>query len=639
MNSKLAYLFVIMVLGIGFFYLISKNHSNENISSSNHEEDFKKAQSFLDKEMPYEAIAIIKKNLISSKEEKKWASLLLKASQNIKDSLQLSVIYEYYPDLFDNNENAILSVADHYINTGKIEKYKELRDHWKNKIEQDEVWMNLDSDLLILEGKNYEALKLLKSRRFEGIKDVPRLIKLGLINSSKDPKQALKYFNFALEIDPTNHELRLLKAKFQENSGNLNHSLQEYYYALQVDPNSPYIKDQIAEFYMRNGQPLRAIHFWKDSLSAPSLENVWLKALFWNKVLIPFNFEWDKHTPPESSLKPLINYIISLKPYEFWNEEKFEKIPNNKKFLNTEQSTFWLKLLFYLSQGNDKKALKQLEYNPFHEKSWAPNLELALMRVLMYREKGTFLLGGLEGHMKKSVSTIGQNNLPHFYQILEDLAIQEAIENREPKISYENKSLLKSQDVYAALFLAEGWYEAALKLNTLNVLPENFPDWYLHALGKAYRTTHRPKEGLKFLNKQKKTPEVELQIAEFLLEDKQSKQALDILNKLSVLKQHNFRIARLKSLAYIEQGHLEKAKKYIESHSELIYNVTGQELLAKIALLENNEDVAFQIYTNIEEESHEARTYLAKKAYEDKDWERADRLTQRVLLDMPTNNK
>ncbi len=88
-------------------------------------------------------------------------------------------------------------------------------------------------------------------------------------------------------------------------------------------------------------------------------------------------------------LKPLIEYLINLEPGEFWNQREFNHLSNANKYLKNQQETFWLKLLHALKNQQEKEALNLLKYNPFTTKSWFPELEIALKRILIYRQTGT----------------------------------------------------------------------------------------------------------------------------------------------------------------------------------------------------------------------------------------------------------
>ena len=113
--------------------------------------------------------------------------------------------------------------------------------------------------------------------------------------------------------------------------------------------------------------------------------------------------------------------------------------------------------------------------------------------------------------------------------------------------------------------------------------------------------------------------------------------ALDHLSKLA--KEDNdvgMRAAWLISLILIDKGQFAEAKAIIESQPRLAENVLGKETLARIALLEGNNDLANKLYQSLEKVSAEAKSYLARKAFMDKDWKKAHELTEDLLREYPT---
>ena len=56
-----------------------------------------------------------------------------------------------------------------------------------------------------------------------------------------------------------------------------------------------------------------------------------------------------------------------------------------------------------------------------------------------------------------------------------------------------------------------------------------------------------------------------------------------------------------------------------------------------MALLENDQLLADKLYSDIEKESTEAKSYLARKAFTEKNWKRAQELTESLLKLYPNN--
>lgn len=140
----------------------------------------------------------------------------------------------------------------------------------------------------------------------------------------------------------------------------------------------------------------------------------------------------------------------------------------------------------------------------------------------------------------------------------------------------EIDSIMKSREAFMTNFLAAGWSEAALQLHPLAVLPEKTPEWVIADLSLAIRKNRGDKEAYAFLKKQNQSP------------------------KISLME---------------------------------------QELAARIALEEGDENAAQVIYELLADKSAEAKSYLARKAFKEKDWVRAEQLTEELLKIYPDSNQ
>ena len=108
-----------------------------------------------------------------------------------------------------------------------------------------------------------------------------------------------------MEKDPQNPEILSYRAKLLETVGKNSLALAEYVSAIQTDPKNPFLKDQLAEFYMRQRQYPYALEVWKESLTPPSLDLIWLKAVFWNKIVMQLKFDLNSIKMPQGKLEPL----------------------------------------------------------------------------------------------------------------------------------------------------------------------------------------------------------------------------------------------------------------------------------------------------------------------------------------------
>lgn len=629
-------------IGISLAPTTKKKTQHTTLNNEQQAADLSRAAELLNIHKPDESLEIVhhyKQEIEKSSDTGQlWLDLFIRGSEETRDIPQLTVLFEFQPESFKDHESASLLVADSYINDNRTKDYKKIRSLWEDRETQVAAWYVLDVDQLLLEGRREDAILLLKSRTFKDKADIGRLVRLALLYADEDPKISWKYLGEAYSKDPQNADVRSYRAKLLETAGKYNLAHNEYQAAIRLDPNNIFLKDQLADYYLRQKQYPMALKTWSETLSPPSLDKIWVKSLFWGKLTTPVEFEWSETPPPQGILEPFVQYLVSLDNRAFWSDEKFERVPNNSYYLRTQQATFWLQLLNALKNKNEKEAYKLLKYNTFMTTSWDPELELALKRVLAYRMNKTLKVDD----SLIPIATIQQEKsknlkLPPLFQQLETLAANENSGNSE-NIPRDLQNLLLSNEIFSAIFLTAEWYEAGLQLHQLPVIPEDFPAWVAPNLTKAIHHNRSSLEALEFASSQNPSPELSLLIAELMIAGGNTEAALETLNKLTKLDSDvGFRSAWLASLLYIEKKEWKAARNTIISQPKLVNDLLGRETLARIAYLEGDTTLADKLYATIEKTSPEARSYLAKKAYSEKNWKRARELTEKLITDYPDN--
>lgn len=632
-------LVLLAAVGINYWPTHHAPHATAGkpFSASEEQQDLQIAEDLIKSNQADDALKIIYKHKkeieLFSDSGKKWAELYIQANEQNKDSAQLAALYEFFPQSFNGHEKAVLLVAENFLVNTKTREYQKLRDEWKGKETRKDAWLILDSDLFLLQGKKTEAIELLSSESFEGKADTPRLIRLALLNVTENPKMAWDFLQEAFQKDPTNPDIRSYRAKLLEAVGKNSLAVTEYIAAIQTDPKNIYLKDQLAEFLLRNKQYPQALQIWTENLKAPSIDLVWIKDLFWSKVLTPVKFDFTSITPPQSKLQGYIDYLINLKPGQYWDKTSFDKLPEAARLLKTQQTTFWLRLVQAFKDKNEDEALSLLNSNIFNSISVNPALELGLKRIINYRKNGTLQLPEDSSQVANLQLLQNQNQNQSFFDKLNNLA-----KDREAKIPPDIEALLKSDLAIPAAFLSTDWYEVALQLNQTKVIPDNMPDWVAYGFTLATQANRGAMEALEFATKQHPSPSLSLITAELLIGSGSADAAIDILTKLAPKDDlSGARASWLLAMVYIEKGKLKEARETVNNSPLLVKEVLGQETLAKIALLEKNDALADQIYTSIEKNSPEAKSYLARKAFAEKNWAKARELTEELLRQYPTN--
>lgn len=499
---------------------------------------------------PGEAIKIIRQfeDDIENQTEsgKKWLSLFIEASVQLKDASQLVILYEYYPTAFDNHEDAALIVADTYIKNRKVSDYQDLHRRWHSKTKEPASWFVFDIDQLLLEGKRHEAIKRLQSHSFDGPEDTGRLVRLALLTSKETPKLAWKYLTDAYKSSPNNPDIRSYRAQLLETVGKRDLALAEYIAATQTAPHNIFFQDQLAEYYIREKDYSNAIDVWISSLDPPSADFIWVKALFWDHVTTPSHHPWNNSLTPSGKERPLIEYLIHMEPGTFWSQAQFDQIPNSQEFLIKEQATFWLRLVNALQNGNESVAWNLLQYNPFTASSWNPELETALKRILTYRKSDNLSLGLTTAPTKQLIDH-DEADYPLFAQL-------ESLAQNQSQIPSNLKALLRGPDAFAATFLSAGWFEVALALKESTFIPKEYPEWVSYGLTTALNQNRGSHEALEFATVQTPSPALSLLIGELLISEGNENAGLEELKELiNDTGDVGIKARWLTSLIYIEK--------------------------------------------------------------------------------------
>jgi len=607
--------------------------------------DMKMAEKYLHDAEPERSLPIIHQHKEEmekdTSEGKRWLNLFVEASSQLHDIDQLLMIYHFKPESFINNEKASLQIANAFVKNKSEKEYHVIHNSWKNRESKSASWTLLEVDALLHKGQKQQALEILKKHHWSGKEEDERLMRLAILNWHENPQETLEILNAELAKDPKNPEIRILRGKIYESQNKIALAELEFNTIANENPQDIYLQDQLAEFYRRQKNYSKALAIWQKQLSTTTNDHMWVKSLFWNRVTIPTTFDWKKVQFPEESHRAFLVYLLGLKPGQFWNQNHFEKLPNRLDDLHHYQATYWLRLLQALKTHDESLALTLLNNNHFENTSWAPLLELTLHRVLNYRKHGSLLIDGDVQNAEPLLKILtDQNRIPSFYREIDNLAQQEANEGASFKIPVGMQSLLCNQEIFTTALFAEGWNEAALQLYPMSILSSDFPEWVPALYINALRQNHGNQAALNFANLQKQTPIIALLKAEINIAEGKTTQAISDLEKLkSDTSDIGAKAVWLLSLIDMQNNQYRKASESIESHPQLSQTLQAQEALGRIAVMEGNLETAAQIYERIVNQSTEAKSFLARRAYQQKNWSQARQLTEDLLSEFPGNTQ
>ena len=185
---------------------------------------------------------------------------------------------------------------------------------------------------------------------------------------------------------------------------------------MQVDPNNVLLKDELAEFYLRNNDYYQAMTVWLESYKETAYEPILVKALFWNHVITPIQYEWKALSVPKGNLQPFIRYLQDLPQSTFWDETVFSRIQGGQRYLLSQPYSIWLRLLQDLKEGKEKEADYLFQFNPLKASPWGKSLGQAFQRILLFRKYETLNLEALKnplGHETKKLKEKMSNQNLH----------------------------------------------------------------------------------------------------------------------------------------------------------------------------------------------------------------------------------
>jgi len=561
-----------------------------------------------------------------------WPAVEVGALAGLREAGRLAHIYETAAPRVLTNEEASLVLARAYMSSRDMAAYNKLRPLWRGHETRQDDWVTLDCDLLTLQGKPRDAEKLLRSRTLTGKAEMARLERLALMVAPRDLAQAWQLLDQASAIDPRNPEIRSFRGQILESIGNPGAAQVEYTAALAAEPNNPVLRDQLADFYLRQGNYDNALMLWEKCLADPTFDYVWLKTAFWSRMIRPVTVDGTKSAQGE--LQPLVQWLAALPDGTFGDTNSFALLPQARTYQGNRQEVFWLQLADDLQHHREAAAADKLKFNPFHARSYQPDLESALVRILHYRKHGSFNPTGFQ--YSSPLAAAGRHQL---FTQLDELAAQERTTGRV-RVPADLDALLRGPDAFAAAFLAAGWREAALNLAPSDEALTNIPAWYPYGIAQTLRVNRGAAAAEKYLARQSAAPELQLLRAELKIGDGQAKEGIGQLPALARLDSPvGYRASYLLALACVDNQQYDTAQAWVRQNRKLAADVTGQDLLADIALKAGRVAEAETIFRANLNQSLSAKEYFAKQAFDRRNWTEARRLTTELLRLAPDQLK
>lgn len=558
-----------------------------------------------------------------SKTDMKWLALELRAAVDYRDIIRLLSIYQIEPSVIEANEDASVLVARALsMRPGSEKQMASLQKLWEPKSSQPESWFCIKVDNLLQKGDRAGAMSLLKSRSFTGKADIPRLTRMAMLQMASDPWQSWQTMQQATILDPRSPDVLTIRAQIFERLGKTRNARVSYAAALITDPKNPMLVDQLAEFYIRQGSFPLAVQTWANGITTRPQDFLWVKLAFWSKTAVPAE-KSPKVNIPEGEIDSFAKYLVELKPDVFWDNAAFGTLPEYSRYLEERQESAWLRLLQELKNGNETEATELIKAWPFKNRTWQPETLNAINAVLIARSTGKF---------GQAVAT--GRSLPSTHSFIS--GINRLQGKPLTSASTETQVLVKNNEVFALILAASGWSNAAVIIHRTDLYPASYPSWAAYTMTHAMAQVKSDKTALTWALKQPKTPELEQLIGELYLATGNVPAGIKILATNATKSDAiGYRAAWLLSLAQLEANQIASAEQTVLRNKQLLQSVAGKEIMAKTALAVKNVAQAEKIYSSIASDSIEAKVFLAKRAYDNKQYDRAEQITNQLIMAAP----
>lgn len=562
--------------------------------------------------------------------DQRWLAAEVEACAQLGLIARLQTLLSMSPSLTLSNENAALILARAYLHGGEINKGLDIAQSWQAKSDRPHLWFAYTVDTELFQGKRDQAYQLLSSKKFEGPGDSVRLSRLALLSAQEDPTVSWNLLAEAYTANPQDTDVRSFRGQILETLGSNQLARVEYVAAHVASPQNFVLRDQLAEFYRRQGSFLNAQQTWEPALTNRPPAFLPLKATFWSRVARPVNLpEFD--LSDQDPLSALVDFITELPEDHFWDEAKFKQLKRSRFFESQRQELYWLKLLETFRNNDLETATQMVRGNPFRERVFDPTLDRALAAWLSWKETGLLDAYGI------NLEQIQINPTRHSF--LNSIAEQMKLEkqNRNAfKLHEDLANLFQSESAAGLIFLTAGWLNAGLDLLGPHDWESDTPSWIPYSVTQAIRAVDGPEKALEYAKRQPPSDELELVIAELHISKGEMQFGLQKLEELHQLPNAvGYRAAWLLSADTLKKGNHTKLQSIIANQPLLQEKPAGQELLAKSALMQGATNQAEMIYEKIASDSIEAKAFLASLAFQKKDFAKARELTERLILALP----
>ncbi len=561
------------------------------------------AKTALSESRPAEALKLLDQARPAPEEAESWKDMEIKAAAAAGKVDRLIAIYKREPARIIGSEDASLLVFRAQSVKGEVDAAEVLAAAWRGKTKRPAQWTLTAADALMGAGKGADARALLEAATgWAPADEVQRLTRLALLQAPEDMNAAWARLEQAFKLDPKNGDVRSFRAQVMEAAGRRGEARVEYVAALVAQPDNPLRRDQLGEFYLRQGDFDHAVQTWLEA--GPGRAGFMdLKGHFWSRVVNPALAA--KAAPPAESFGPwrTAQDALELAPPGRWVAPV---AGGSADALTQHGELWWLSLLDQIQAGDEDKMAATLSAEPAKAFIMAPDLSSALKTVLALRA-GRSLEGILWAPLPAGASR------PAFFAKLQTFTVSARLGTDIPDTD-ETAALARHPGGLAYTFASAGWREAALRLHAWDKAGP-VPDAMLFTIGMCTRLNRGPATAVTLLEGRKGALLNGL-AAECLLAAGKVDEGLKRLAEASAEDSDaGQRAGWLLATAYLERKEFPAAQAVIAKTPGLAASPLGKDLAAKLALAAGKTAEATDLYRETAAAgSVEGRTWMLRQA-------------------------
>lgn len=548
---------------------------------------------------------------------RRWVELEYRVAGGLRDFATMEALVARDASLAGLDEDAALWLWRMRRVAGDEAAAATVRALWRGREKMPVAWTCAEVDALWAAGRRDEARDLLdRATDTDGATaSVPIWLRKAMLGA--DAQGRFAAFEKAYQLDPANADARGLRAVLLERSGQTAYARVDYVAALVADPANPLRRDDLASFYLRQGDLATAVTTWREGLDEKSPDFMWTRAAFWGRVSGP-PLASAVTQLAESRKSRYAGWLTLLPSGRFWDEAGYAALHLPAEHAQREPSVFWLRLLEQLSAGDWAAASEAMRAAPTVAEAADPLLLASLRATAAVRLGKTPAETGIAWPGAASEPTA------HRWRGVIAAALR-----GDAAAGSEFAAVAAGPQAAAAALLAAGWTGPALELaDWPTAAKADTPGWLRFGLLQARRLVRGPSDALAWGETLPEYPETDYAVAALKLAAGRA-DAEPALRRLAARKDDTgFAAAWLLATRLLEQNRANEAVELVAANSALAASNEGKGLRARAALAAGRNDEARSLFEPLAETSLEAGAWLARDAFAAGDFTKARRLTE-----------